>query len=90
MSRSEFYLVALMVALGPSASFPTPAMAPTVGKASFEAERVFSAPDLVPAALLNGPGFVLAPKVPIMAFMERYTIGSEFGVIPVVAGGGRA
>jgi hypothetical protein len=62
MSRSGRYLVALMVALGPSASSPTLAMAQTVGKAGFEAEPVFSARDLVPAPLLKGPGFVLDPK----------------------------
>lgn len=58
---------------------PAGAQAARTGDGAFEAEPVLAAADLVPSALLAGPGYRVDPEVPVVGFMARFTLHTDAG-----------
>jgi hypothetical protein len=61
-------------------AFPAPAAAqPYV----YEAAPVLKAKDLVAPELLRGPNFTVDERVPVVGFLARFTLRSDFGTFDV-------
>ena len=52
-------------------------------QSGYEAEPVLKAKDLVPPELLKGPNFTVDERVPVVGFLARFTVRSEFGTFDV-------
>ena len=52
-------------------------------QSGFEAEPVLKAKDLVAPELLKGPNFTVDERVPVVGFLARFTVRSEFGTFDV-------
>src|SRR5580765_6481680 len=52
-------------------------------QSGYEAEPVLKAKDLVPPELLKGPNFTVAERVPVVGFLARFTLRSDFGTFDV-------
>ena len=50
-----------------------------LGQTAFDAPEVRAASDVVPPVLLQGPHYRLGPTVTTFAFMDRYSVTSEYG-----------
>jgi hypothetical protein len=52
-------------------------------QSGYEAEPVLKAKDLVAPELLKGPNFTVDERVPVVGFLARFTVRSEFGTFDV-------
>ena len=50
---------------------------------AYEAEPVLKAKDLVAPELLKGPNFTVDERVPVVGFLARFTLRSDFGTFDV-------
>jgi hypothetical protein len=48
-------------------------------ESGFEKEPVLKAQDIVAADLLKGPLFTVDPRVPVVGYLDRFTLSSSFG-----------
>jgi hypothetical protein len=59
------------------------ATATSWAQSGFEAEPVLKAKDLVAPELLKGPNFTVDERVPVVGFLARFTVRSDFGTFDV-------
>ena len=59
------------------------AAATSWAQSAFEREPVLKAKDLVAPELLKGPNFTVDERVPVVGFLARFTVRSEFGTFDV-------
>jgi hypothetical protein len=59
------------------------ATATSWAQSGFEAEPVLKAKDLVAPELLRGPNFTVDERVPVVGFLARFTVRSDFGTFDV-------
>ena len=52
-------------------------------QSGYEAEPVLRAKDLVAPELLRGPNFTVDERVPVVGFLARFTLRSDFGTFDV-------
>ena len=52
-------------------------------QSGYEAEPVLKAKDLVAPELLKGPNFTVDERVPVVGFLARFTVRSDFGTFDV-------
>jgi hypothetical protein len=52
-------------------------------RSGYEVEPVLKAKDLVAPELLKGPNFTVDERVPVIGFLARFTVRSEFGTFDV-------
>jgi hypothetical protein len=68
-----------MIAVLVMAGAPTTSWA----QSAYEAEPVLKAKDLVAPELLRGPNFTVDERVPVVGFLARFTVRSDFGTFDV-------
>ena len=59
------------------------ATATSWAQSGYEAEPVLKAKDLVAPELLKGPNFTVDERVPVVGFLARFTVRSDFGTFDV-------
>ena len=74
MTRALVMIVILVMEGAPAISW---------AQSGFEAEPVLKAKDLVAPELLKGPNFTVDERVPVVGFLARFTVRSEFGTFDV-------
>src|SRR5215472_15878287 len=75
--RLRLAFVAAVVLLANSAGSLAEEAAP--GQAAFDSPEVRAIGDVVPPALLRGPHYQLDPTVRTFAFMNQYSVRSDYG-----------